>query len=300
MSQPLKVETVNTYVEYVGAEVLHPLVGVIHYDELTNIHSSLNSYGVYGLFLQKSFPENLIYGVINYEASNDSLIAVAPGQLGGIPDDGNTIDLSGWVLLFHPDFIRGTELERKMSSYHFFSYTSNEALRLEPEEKEILIRIIEQIRNELKNSSEDPYLNDIVRTSIQLVLEYCNRFYARQIKKEASENHHVLSRFHNLLAHYYEDNKQRKSGIPTVRYCARELFLSPNYFGDIIKNATGETATRFIQNFVIDRAKSLLVSGMSVSQTADALGYEYPSHFTRTFKTVTGMLPSQFCSSQNR
>jgi len=109
-----------------------------------------------------------------------------------------------------------------------------------------------------------------------------------------------LSRFHNLLTHYYEDNKQRKSGIPTVRYCARELFLSPNYFGDIIKNATGETATRFIQNFVIDRAKSLLVSGMSVSQTADALGYEYPSHFTRTFKTVTGMLPSQFCLSQNR
>ena len=255
MSQLLKVESVNTYVEYVGAEVLHPLVGVIHFDELSNVHSSLNNYGVYGLFMQKSFPENLIYGVINYEASDDSLVAVAPGQLGGIPDDGNTISLSGWVLLFHPDFIRGTELERKMSTYHFFSYTANEALRLEPEEKDVLIRIIEQIRYELKNNANDPHLNDIVRVSIQLVLEYW--------------------------------------------YCARELFLSSNYFGDIIKNATGDTASHYIRNFVIERAKSLLVSGMTVSQAADELGYDYSSHFTRTFKNVTGALPSQFCLRQN-
>lgn len=299
MSQLLKVESVNTYVEYVGAEVLHPLVGVIHFDELSNVHSSLNNYGVYGLFMQKSFPENLIYGVINYEASDDSLVAVAPGQLGGIPDDGNTISLSGWVLLFHPDFIRGTELERKMSTYHFFSYTANEALRLEPEEKDVLIRIIEQIRYELKNNSNDPHLNDIVRVSIQLVLEYCNRFYARQINKEAMGNHHVLSRFQDLLEQYYKENRQRKLGLPTVKYCARELFLSSNYFGDIIKNATGDTASHYIRNFVIERAKSLLVSGMTVSQAADELGYDYSSHFTRTFKNVTGALPSQFCLRQN-
>jgi len=300
MSQLLKVESVNTYVEYVGAEVLHPLVGVVHFDELDNVHSSLNNYGVYGLFLQKSFPEGLIYGMVNYAASDDSLIAVAPGQLGGKSDDGSVINLSGWVLLFHPDFIRGTELERKMSAYHFFSYTANEALRLEPEEKDVLIRIIEQIRYELKYNYEDPHLNVIVRTSIQLVLEYCNRFYDRQIKKEATGNHHVLSRFQDLLVHYYEENRQRKLGIPTVKYCASELFLSPNYFGDIIKNATGETATHYIRNYVIERAKNLLVSGLSVSQTADELGYEYPAHFTRTFKNVTGMLPSQFCSSQSR
>lgn len=297
MENILRVSNVNDYVEYVGAKVLHPHVAVIHYDELGEIKSSLNNYSVYGLFLQREFPYNLTYGMGDYNAANGSLIAVAPGQIGGLPDHGKTITLHGWVLMFDQDFIRGTDLESHIGEFHFFSYNNNEALRLQAGEKRVLATIIKMIRMELADNGNEPDCDDIVRSYIQIILQYCQRFYSRQFHQVATGKGDVLARFRKVLEQYYEHERQFESGTPSVSYCAGELFLSPNYFGDIVKNATGDTATHYIRHFIIDKAKSMIVGGKQISETAYALGFDYPQHFTRVFKQETGMSPSLFLSS---
>lgn len=293
-----KIENVNDYVRYVGAEVLHPHVAVIHYDELDNIRHSLNNYNVYGLFLQREFPYGLTYGMGGYSASEGSLIAVAPGQIGGVSDDGSTIQLHGWVLMFDQDFIRGTDLERHMDEFHFFNYNSNEALQMHTAEKRTLITIIKMIRMELRDNRNEKDLDNIVRSYIQLILQYCQRFYNRQFHEVSTGNNDLLVRFNKVLEQYYEKEMQFKNGTPSVSYCASELFLSPNYFGDIIKTTTGDTATHYIRRFVIDRAKSLLVGGKQITETATALGFDYPQHFTRVFKQETGMSPSNYIAEK--
>lgn len=323
MAKINKIDNVNDYVRYVGAEELHPHVAVIHYDDLDNIRHSLNNYNVYGMFLQREFPYGLTYGMGGYSASEGSLIAVAPGQIGGVSDDGSTIQLHGWVLMFDQDFIRGTDLERHMDEFHFFNYNNNEALRMQPNEKRTLITIIKMIRMELREQREQSRasssfaesrpksakptltenrnendLDDIVRSYIQLILQYCQRFYNRQFHETSTGNNDLLVRFNKVLEQYYEKEMQFKNGTPSVSYCASELFLSPNYFGDIIKTATGDTATHYIRRFVIDRAKSLLVGGKQITETATALGFDYPQHFTRVFKQETGMSPSNYIAEK--
>lgn len=294
MAKIEKIDNVNDYVRYVRAEELHPHVAVIHYDELDNVRHSLNNYSVYGLFLQKEFPYGLSYGMGSYSAKDGSLIAVAPGQIDGMSDDGSIIRLHGWVLMFDPDFIRGTDLERHMDGFHFFNYNSNEALQLLPGEKRTVTTLIKMIRYELKNNRDADFADDIVRSYIQLILQYCQRFYNRQFHEAASGRNDLLVRFRKVLENYYEKKLYIRNGTPGVSYCASELFLSPNYFGDLVKTATGDTASHYIRRFVIDRAKSMLVSGRQITETASSLGFEYPQHFTRVFKQETGMSPSQF------
>lgn len=288
------VNNVNDYVHYVGAEELHPHVAVIHYDELDHVRHCLNNYNVYGLFLQKEFPYGLSYGMGNYSAAGGSLIAVAPGQIGGMSDDGTIIHLHGWVLMFDQDFVRGTDLEKHMGDYHFFNYNNNEALQMKPDEKRVLATIIKMIRMELKNNDSGDLTDDIVRSYIQLILQYCQRFYNRQFHEVTSGKTDLLVRFRKVLEEYYEKKLQIKNGTPSVAYCASEMFLSANYFGDVVKTATGDTASHYIRHFVIDKAKSMLVGGQQITETADSLGFEYPQHFTRMFRLETGMSPSQF------
>lgn len=235
----------------------------------------------------------------NYSAAGGSLIAVAPGQIGGMSDDGTIIHLHGWVLMFDQDFVRGTDLEKHMGDYHFFNYNNNEALQMKPDEKRVLATIIKMIRMELKNNDSGDLTDDIVRSYIQLILQYCQRFYNRQFHEVTSGKTDLLVRFRKVLEEYYEKKLQIKNGTPSVAYCASEMFLSANYFGDVVKTATGDTASHYIRHFVIDKAKSMLVGGHQITETADSLGFEYPQHFTRMFRLETGMSPSQFLRNIN-
>ena len=230
----------------------------------------------------------------NYSAADGSLIAVAPGQIGGMSDDGTIIHLHGWVLMFDQDFVRGTDLEKHMGDYHFFNYNNNETLKMKPDEKRVLATIIKMIRMELKNNDLGDLADGIVRSYIQLILQYCQRFYNRQFHEVTSGKTDLLVRFRKVLEEYYEKKLQIRNGTPSVAYCASEMFLSANYFGDVVKTATGNTASHYIRHFVIDKAKSMLVGGHQITETADSLGFEYPQHFTRMFRQETGMSPSQF------
>ena len=176
----------------------------------------------------------------------------------------------------------------------FFSYNTSEALLMSPEQRQSIVGILEQIRRELQQD-EDEHTLRIVTSQIEQVLEYVSRYYALQLSSSAkAANSDLLTRFENLLQHYYDDGIQRTLGLPTVKYCAQELFLSPNYFGDLIRELTGKSATSHIRRFIMQRSQTLLLGGATISETAESLGFEYPQHFTRQFKKHFGITPTEF------
>ena len=294
MKNILHVSNPNVYADFLGAPVLHPLVSVIHYDEVSPIHSSLNRYGVYALFIQRNFPKNLTYGMKMFDAADGSIIAVEPGQIGGKEDDGEEISISGWALLFSPELLHGTDLEARMKDYPFFSYFATETLKMEPAEWSRITQLLTQLRHELQENADSPALRSVILGYLRLILEYCHRIYLRQLSKEDKASSDLLKRFHNLLREYYLDGRQLDAGVPSVRYCAAQLAYSPRYFGDVIHKATGGTAIGYIHTFVIEQGKNLLMNGHNINETAHLLGFEFPHHFTRLFKKETGITPSEF------
>jgi len=294
MKKILKVDNPNDFARFVEAPELHPLVSVIHYDEVSPFRHSLNNYGVYGLFIQRQFPKILSYGMRTMQASDASIIAVEPGQLGGLEDNGERISLSGWALLWSPELLHGSELERQIDRCQFFSYFFSDSLRMEPDEWDCITQLLAQMRQEMERNDDSPSLRSILLGYLRLILEYCNRIYLRQLSMEDKGSNDLLKRFHNLLQQYFRENRQLAHGLPTVAYCASELAYSPRYFGDVIHKATGGTAIGYIHNYVINQAKSLLMNGNNISETSRLLGFDFPHHFTRLFKKVTGITPSEF------
>lgn len=294
MRNILKVETPNDYARFVDAPVLHPLISIIHYDELAPFRHSLNNYGVYGLFIQRQFPFNLSYGMRKLQVSDGSIIAVEPGQIGGLEDNGERISLCGWVLLWSPELLHGSELERQIDRYQFFSYFFDDSLHMEPDEWLCITQLVAQMRQELQTHEDSPSLGNILLGYLRLILEYCNRIYFRQLSEKDTDRNDVLKRFHDKLQTYFRENRQLSEGLPTVAWCASELAYSPRYFGDIVHKATGGTAIGYIHNYIINQAKSLLMQGHNISETSRLLGFDFPHHFTRLFKRITGLTPSEF------
>ena len=297
----LYINEANDYARDIGAPTWHPHVSVVHYDEVGEIRHTLNRYNVYGLFLQREFPENLTYSIGRYYETSGSLLALSPGQIGGRRDDGTRRQYSGWVLLFDAQFIQGSEIERRLADYHFFSYNTNEALFLTEEEKDVLAGLMANLYKEIQaDDSQYNGQDDIIRDYILLILDYCRRFYTRQFKEMTTAGGDILSRFQQVLIDYYDKGRQLKDGLPSVKYCASELCLSAGYFGDIVREALGESPKDYIRGFIVMRAKNLLLSGIGVTQVSEQLGFEYPNHFTRFFKQMTGKTPSRFFAEQLR
>ena len=294
MKKILKVHNVNDYAQYIGAPCLHPLVSVIHYDELEHCRHSLNNYDVYGIFIGDETLEELTYGLTTYDLRRHALMCVAPGQIGGKADTGEEIQTKGWALLFDPELLHGTGLERRMPSYTYFSYNTNEALLMTAEQRLTIVSLMEAMRKELAQT--DGHTQHIITAYLQLILEHIARYYARQLSMQIQSSSDLLTRFENLLKRYYDEGQQLAHGLPTVKYCAQELFLSTNYFGDLIRQMTDDTAGNIIRRFVMSQAQKLLISGTGITSTAEQLGFEYPQHFTRMFKKHFGESPRQYVS----
>jgi AraC-like DNA-binding protein len=292
MEKILRVHNVNDYAQYIGAPQQHPLVSVIHYDELEHCRHSLNNYDVFGIFIGDETLEELTYGLTTYDLHRHALMCVAPGQIGGKADTGEEIQTKGWALLFDPELLHGTDLERRMPSFTYFSYNTNEALLMTAEQRQTIVNLLEALRQEL--SDADGHTQYIIVAYLQLILEHIARFYAGQLSMQSASRSDLLTRFENLLKRYYDEGLQLTHGLPTVKYCAQELFLSTNYFGDLIRQMTDDTAGNIIRRFVMSQAQKLLISGASITSTAEQLGFQYPQHFTRMFKKHFGESPSQY------
>ena len=294
MSKILKVRDVADYSRYLGCADQHPLVCVIDYAEVSPIRHSLNNYSVYGIFFHDEAEIDLAYGCGKYDYKKGTVICVAPGQIGGKEDNGEEVMLTGWALLFHPDLLHGTPLEKSIRNYSFFDYRVNEALHMTDEEHDILASLMRQMRKEL-TGKPDELQNAILVNYIELALNFCQRFYNRQFTTRKIENSDILTRFEHLLRDYYDQKLQLTLGLPSVQYCADKLCMSANYFGDVIKKTTGDTASDHIRRFVIRLAKNGLAAGETVTQVSDRLGFEYSQHISRMYKKLEVITPSENC-----
>lgn len=288
----INMESVQDYNEILGVETLHPLVSVVDLAEVQKIKHCIKRFGFYCIFLKQLDCGTVLYGRSSYDYREGTIIFIGPGQIAGANDGGVTMNPKGWVLMFHPDILKGTSLSGRMKEYSFFSYDSNEALHTSERERQTIIGCLNEIREEL-NRPIDRHSKRIIVSNIELLLNHCIRFYDRQFLTRETVNHELMESFRNLLEDYFDLSDAE--GIPAVGWFADRLHLSPNYFGDLVKRETGISAQEYIQNHIIEKAKSLLSDKqMTVSQTAYALGYKYPNHLSRMFKRATGITPNEF------
>jgi len=105
----------------------------------------------------------------------------------------------------------------------------------------------------------------------------------------------TIQRFERLLNDYFAGQTLIETGLPDVKYFASRLDLSANYLSDLLNKYTGKTTQEHIHLKLTEKAKSLLWgTERSISEIAYDLGFEHPSHFTKLFKSRTGMSPREF------
>ena len=287
-------------------ETLHPLVSVIDFSKSKpwswpspGDKTIKVNYGLYCIFLKEIKCGDLKYGCNYYDYQEGSLVFISPGQIVEVEDFGQNFQPKGYALIFHTDMIRGTALGRHIHDYSFFGYQSNEALHLSERERKIVLDCFSKIEYELEHAI-DKHSKTLILSNIELFLNYCVRFYDRQFITRDNVHKGILEKFENLLNYYYQSDQPQTIGLPSVAYCASELNLSSNYFGDLIKKETGKTAQEYIQMKVIDMAKEKIFDhSKSVSQVAYELGFKYPQHFTRLFKQRVGRSPNEYRNLMN-
>lgn len=290
----MHIESACQYNKLLGVETLHPLVSVIDLSKAHPMKHMRHTFGMYVIFLKEVKCGNLIYGRHHYDYQEGTLVCLAPGQVIGVEDNGEVYQPKGWALVFHPDLIRGTSLGQHIRDYTFFSYEANEALHLSEREREMVIDCLLKIRHELEHAI-DRHSKRLIAINIEMLLDYCLRFYERQFITRSNANRDVLTRFEKLLDDYFSGDRAQREGLPSVKQCAGELFLSANYFGDLVKKETGKTAQEYIQLKLIEMAKERVFDpGKTIGQVAYELGFQYPQHFTRLFKRIVGRTPAEY------
>lgn len=290
----LNIRTVTEYNEMLGVETLHPWVSVIDLSKAKPMKHMRHTFSFYTVYLKDEKNCELIYGRQRYDYQKGSVVCVAPGQVIGIEDTGEVFQPQGWALCFDTELTYGTSLGRSIKDYSYFSYEVNEALHLSEMERGLFIDCLEKIKKEVEHSI-DRLTKRLIATNIELLLDYCLRFYERQFITREPINRDLLTRFESLLDNYFSSGKAKLEGLPSVKYCASELCLSPGYFGDLIKKETGKSAQTYIQLKVMDVAKEYLFDTQkSISQVSYELGFQYPQHFTRLFKKVVGLTPNEY------
>lgn len=294
MDNMRRFETISDYNNFNNNETLHPLVSVVDLSKASPRQGSQMYFGFYTIFLKDVKCGDMVYGRHTYDYQEGTLVFLAPGQVAGMNSNGETYQPKGYALVFHPDLIHGTALGRHMQDYTFFGYQSNEALHLSERERKIVLDCFSKIEYELERAI-DKHSKKLIASNIELLLNYCVRFYERQFITRDNVHQGILERFENLLNEYFVTDKPQTVGLPSVAYCASELNLSPNYFGDLIKKETGKSAQEYIQAKVMDVAKERIFDqSKSVSQIAYDLGFKYPQHFTRLFKQHVGFSPNDY------
>lgn len=294
MAEKIETLSVEQYNKLFGVETLHPLVSVIDFSKTKRCISMRMNLGFYAIFLKELKCGDIRYGRKYYDYQEGTVLAMAPGQVISIEPYNSDVTPKAWGLIFHPDLIHGTSLGQNIKNYSFFSYDSSEALHLSEQERAILKGCFEKIQFELQHAI-DKHSKRLISTNIELLLDYCMRYYDRQFITREKENRDILTKFENLLDSYFMSEQLMDKGLPTVKYFADKACLSPNYFGDLIKKETGKTAQEYIQIKLIDIAKENMIDeSKTISQIAYDLGFHYPQHFSRLFKKVTGFTPNEY------
>lgn len=302
MSEIIHVETISEMTKALGLEEpKHPLIYVADATKIkppVEMQGMRFTMGFYSVFM-KDGSCGIQYGRNRYDFDEGVLSFIAPGQVFG-SDGSDSKVKAGWGLYFHPDLIRRSNLGKTIETYSFFSYDVHEALHLSKKEEDIMNDCIKKIEFELEQNI-DAHSQQLLISNLELLLNYCNRFYERQFHTRADHHKDVFTKVDELIKGYYQQNLQLELGTPTIPYLASLVNLSPNYLSDLLKKETGKNAKEHINDFIIDRAKTtLLNSRETVGEIAYNLGFNYPHYFGRLFKQKTGMTPAEYRVVGNR
>lgn len=294
MDKSFYFETIAQYNDFNNHQTLHPLVSVIDFSKAHQRTGSRMTFGIYAVFLKQAVCGDLKYGCSYYDYQEGTLVFVSPGQVIDVENKTDLYQPAGHALVFHPDLVLGTPLAKTLNDYSFFSYHTHEALHVSEKERQIVLDCFSKIEFELRQSV-DKHSKKLIASNIELFLNYCERFYDRQFITRENANKGILEKFEELLNGYYATEKPQNIGLPSVGYCAGELNLSSNYFGDLIKKETGRPAQEYIQNKIIDMAKKRIFnSHKTINEIAYELGFKYPQHFIRLFKQRVGYTPNEY------
>lgn len=298
MDRIIKIESISQLHELIGYEKpKHPLISIIDYSKIKPIISTADvhiSTSFYSISLKDGSSCKTKYGRQYYDFQEGSLVFLAPEQAIYIDEEHPETESNGWNLCFHPDLIYKSSLGKKINEYTFFSYSSNEALHLSDQEKQRITDIVNEIKNEFSQNI-DIFSQDLIISHLELFLNYCKRYYGRQFITRAKVNKDVIIRFEEFIKSYFNSNKLKSHGLPSVKYCAREMGYSPNYLSDLLKKETGKNTQEHIHFYLIEKAKTMLLGTTKpVNIIASELGFEYPQHFSKLFKNKTGMSPVEY------
>lgn len=301
MRDILHLKTISDLYRYLNLGYAeHPLIAVVDFSRVIEhradeIRIKTDFYSI----MFKNYCRNHIrYGRKTLDFQDGSLVCIAPNHVITIDNDITVKeDMMGWGLFFHPDLVRGQPLGYKIKDYSFFSYEISEALHLAEKEKQLLYDCILKIQGELTQNI-DSYSQALMISNIELLLNYCSRYYGRQFITRKSENLDIVAKVENILKDYFESEEKRNAGMPSVKYLANKVNLSPGYLSDLLKRETGLNARDHIHYFVTEQAKNILLqTNHSVSEIAYSLGFEYPQYFSRLFKQKTGKTPLEYRSN---
>ncbi|MDQ8750518.1 helix-turn-helix domain-containing protein [Elizabethkingia miricola] len=300
MKPILHINSISEAFDYfIGFKIKHPLVAVIDFSKVEDkIEEGTRITSDFYVVMFKNYSCNKIrYGRKIYDFQEGSLMCLAPKQMMIMDTEvEQRDDKLGWGLFFHPDLIRGTSLGKAIKEYTFFSYETNEALHLSDKEKQTLYDIVQKIDMELSENI-DRHSQKLIVSNIELLLNYCTRYYDRQFITRKAANSDILSKTEDILTEYFQSADLNKKGLPTVKYLAEKVHLSANYLSDLLKRETGMNAQDHIHYYLIEEAKNMLLnSDQSVGELSFALGFEYPQYFSRLFKAKTGMTPLEYRS----
>ena len=281
--------------DFYGVPTLHPMVSILHLDlaEAEEVTKYQVHYGIYAIWLKETKGCNLSYGRTPYDFDAQTVTSFEPGQMVTVEITHQSVRPRCVALLFHPDFLNRTQLGRNIQRYEFFSYSSTEALHLSDTEVDTFKQVLHMIEAELHHPI-DNHTRELMVSNIELLLNYCLRFYDRQFVTREEINHSVVKQFDGLLKEYIR-NKAEKEGLPNVGYFADKCCLTAGYFGQLVKTETGRTAKDFINDRLLTTAKEFLNDDrLTVQQISSRLGFEYPQNFVRFFKHHTGMTPNEY------
>ena len=287
------INTIQDFNDYQGVETLHPLVSVAHVENTEHIKECVMHYGLYAIYLKENKGCKLSYGRTPYDFDEMTVTSFAPGQVVKVEPNPEVSFAKFTALVFHPDLLSRTALGRQMNRYEFFSYSSTEALHLSAQEVEVFRGVLAMIEQELHRAI-DKHTRELIVSNIELLLNYCLRFYDRQFITREEINHSVVKKFLDLLDDYIA-SKAQSEGLPTVAYFADKCCLSSGYFGNLVRVETGRTAKDIIADHILAHAQQLLNDeALTITLISQRLGFEYPQHFVRFFKSHTGRTPSAY------
>lgn len=291
--QEIFLNTIQDFNNYQGVETLHPLVSVVHVENTEHIKECVMHYGVYAIYLKENKGCKLSYGRTPYDFDEMTVTSFAPGQVVNVEPNPDVPFAKFTALVFHPDLLNRTALGRQISRYEFFGYSATEALHLSAQEVEVFRGVLAMIEQEL-HSAIDKHTRELIVSNIELLLNYCLRFYDRQFITREEINHSVVKKFIGLLDDYIA-TKALRNGLPTVSYFAEKCCLSGGYFGNLVRMETGRTAKDIISDHLLAHAKQLLNGEeLTITMISNRLGFDYPQHFVRFFKSHTGKTPSAY------